>query len=144
VTNPYATRLIWPTKGRTQYDIESARSRARNLQLRLEEMIMFKHAPLDIWRTAVQCRALAIVGDDRVTADNAREIADRFARPKRYSPAQRRAIHDKALAVLARLTPASNGHKTRHHKSNHHKPPWMSVAEQRRVRAWLARKHKER
>src|SRR5262245_50665516 len=108
VTNLYTTRLIWPTKGRSQYDIESARDRARSLQLRLQEMVMFKHAPLDIWRLAVHCKALAIVGDDWVTAQNAREIAERFAPRKRYSRAERRAILDKAVAVLARLTPSSS------------------------------------
>ena len=101
MSNPYTTRLIWPTKGRSQYDIESARSRAQNLQRRLQEMVMFKDAPSAIWRMAVHCRALAIVGDDRVTADNARAIADRFAPRKHYSRAERLAIHRRAQALLA-------------------------------------------
>jgi hypothetical protein len=82
VTHPYTTRLIWPTRRRSAFDIESARSRARTLQAQLQEMIMFKHAPLDIWKLAVHCTALAEIGNDPVTAKNARAIARRFV-PRR-------------------------------------------------------------
>jgi len=99
----YTTRLIWPTKGCSQFDIEDARSQARALQRRLEEMIMLRHSPAEIHRLAIHCKALALVGGDSVVAQNAREIADRFSPRQHYSRAQRRAIHDKALAALARL-----------------------------------------
>ena len=149
MTNPYVksytTRLIWPTKGRSQFDIEDARSRARSLQLRLQEMIMFRDAsPSDIRRLAIHCRGLALAGDDPVTADNARQIVNRFAPRKVYSAAQRAAIRDKAIAVLVRLTPPESNNQSHHHKSNQHKTPWMSAAEQRRVQAWLARERKQK
>jgi len=119
VSNPYTTRLIWPTKGRTQYDIDSARSRARNILLRLEEMILFKHPPLAIWRLAIHCRGLALAGDDPVVAQNAREIADRFAPRKRHSLAQRIAIHRKAAAMVANHTPLSpSSQKKRYTKTD--------------------------
>jgi hypothetical protein len=38
-----------------------------------------------------------------VTAENARKLIHRFPRRKHYSPAERRAIHRRALILLARL-----------------------------------------
>src|SRR5262249_54872672 len=138
MSNYTTTRWVWPTTG-SDYDRDSMRSRAHNLQRRLEVMITFRHPPLDIWRVAVHCVGLAVAGGDRTIANNARKIADRFAPRKRYSLAERRAIHDKAVAVLARLTPTSSSRAQNRESRHRSSSSWMSPAEQRCVRAWLAR-----
>jgi hypothetical protein len=101
---PYTTRLVWPTG----LDIESARGRARRLLLQIEEMQMFGALAADVWRVAVQCRALAIIGQDPVTAENAAKIIAQVAPRKKYSAEERREIHRRATALVASFMPSSN------------------------------------
>src|SRR5262245_2137616 len=77
----YTTRLVMPEECR-ELDIEDARNRARNLLSKLRDMEMFEasYAATAIWRLATHCRALAIIGNDKATAEHACKIADRFKR----------------------------------------------------------------
>jgi len=115
----YTTRLIWERSAGMERDL--AQSKARALLEQVEWMEFSKQSRLEIWRAAVHARAYATLAQDQVLASNAAAIIERVRPPK--SVAERRAIHDKAVAVLARLTPSSS--------------PWMSAAEQRRIRAWV-------
>src|SRR5262245_29965064 len=77
----YTWRWVMPEECR-ELDIQDARNRARNLLSKLREMEMFEaaFAATAIWRLATHCKALAIIGNDKPTADSARKIADRFKR----------------------------------------------------------------
>src|SRR5262245_60320703 len=61
----YTTRLVFPHECR-ELDAEDARNRARKLLSRLRDMEMFEHmyAGRAIFRLAVLCRGLAIIGND--------------------------------------------------------------------------------
>src|SRR5262245_28435476 len=99
-TETYTVRLIWGRSPEMERDL--AQARARDL-VEAARWMEFDHRPArDIWRTAVHACGLATIAQDRVLAQNAREIADRYAPRKRYSLTERRAIHRKALALLAR------------------------------------------
>jgi hypothetical protein len=131
----YTTRLVWQRSAVMEREL--AQSKAHALLKKLEEMQFDRCSHSAIWRTAVIARAYALLAQDRVAAENALSIAGRYAPEK--SLAERRAIHRRAVAVLARLTPSSSraqNWESRHRSSS------LSAAEQRRVHAWLARERK--
>src|SRR5262249_12532170 len=97
----YAMRTIWGPSAAMERDL--AKSKAHALLTKLEEMQFYKQPRAEIWRTAVHCRALAVIAEDWVAASNAAEIVNRYAPRKRYSLAERLAIHRKAKALLKRL-----------------------------------------
>jgi hypothetical protein len=106
MTTQYSTRLVW---GRSDaMERELSQSKARALLRQLEEMQFCKQSGREIWRTAVYCRALAIVGNDPVTAQNAAEIAAQYTPRKTFTESERRQIHAKALRMVAGFTPSSS------------------------------------
>jgi len=113
----YTTRLIWERSPEMERAL--AQSKASALLRQIEEMEFCKRPRSVIWRAAVHARAYAMIAQDRVLAMNAAEIIDRVRSPKRYSAAERRAIHDKALAMVASWTPSSpSSHKKRYIKTD--------------------------
>lgn len=99
MTNSYTIRYVFERSA--EMERENARSKASAL-LREIEVMEFCHRPRAvIWKTAVKAKAFAMLAEDRAMIMNATEIIARTRPPK--SAAERRAIHDKALRVLARL-----------------------------------------
>ena len=133
----YTVRFVWGRSEGMERDL--AESKASALLRQCEEMEFSRRPRAEIWKVAVRAHAFAVLAQDRVLASNAGEIVARVRPPK--SVAERRAIRDKAIAVLARLTPSRSPRRGNHHKTP---APWLSPLELRRVRAWLAREHERK